>query len=157
MPHIRPATVDDAAAISTVLLASIRQLCVADHQDDPAALAAWCAHKSPDDVRDWITSGTGLRVALQGNEIAAVGAFSAKGDILLLYVGPGFQGQGHSAALLAAMEDELAALGLYTAHLTSTGTAHGFYLAKGWQDNGPQSDCYLTAGQPMRKHLIAQA
>ena len=153
-PVIRAAGPHDAEAMSRVLIASIHELCAADHGGDPAALADWTAEKTPEAIRGWLVPGHGVRVAESGGEIAAVGAWSAAGEVLLLYVAPAHRRQGISAALLAAMEAEMAGAGLAEARLVSTGTARDFYLSQGWQEEGCAVPCHRTEGFPMRKRLL---
>ena len=147
---IRKAVPSDVERLSEVMISSIRDLCAADHLNDPAAIADWCANKSPETVRDWIEDGPGLTVSLNGATIAAVGGNSTEGAVRLLYVAPEFQTRGHGGALLRHMEDAMRKLGVRTSWLASSATAHAFYLSQGWNDDGP---CHPTKGQPMRKRL----
>ncbi len=153
MVHVRAARPEDAPRISDVLIASIRQLCAPDHQNAAAAIDAWIANKAPGQVAVWLEGTNGVRVATEGDEITAVGAVSEEGEVLLLYVAPRHRGKGHSTALLRALEAELAEAGHQEARLVSTKTAHGFYLDRGWRDDGAQVTCFSTRGQPMRKRL----
>lgn len=153
MACVRKARPEDAHEISKVLIDSIRQLCAPDHRNDPAAIEAWIANKSPDQVAVWLAGQHGVRVALDGEKIAAVGAISEKGEILLLYVAPRYRGAGHSKTLLQVLETELAEAGHDEVRLVSTRTAHGFYLSQGWENVGPEVACFRTRGQPMRKRL----
>jgi hypothetical protein len=71
---IRDATPADAAAACEVLRASITELCVADHRNDPAILAAWLANKMPAIVAGWAADPAGsLLLAVEGDAILAVG------------------------------------------------------------------------------------
>lgn len=51
MITVRPAGPADATAMSAVLIASIRDLCTADHRNDPEILAGWLRNKTPEMVR----------------------------------------------------------------------------------------------------------
>lgn len=153
MDRVRAARPEDAPRISAVLISSIRELCAPDHEGDAAAIDAWIANKTPEQVAVWLEGGHGVRVALHGEEIAAVGAVSGAGEVLLLYVAPEHRGKGHSAALLEVLEAELRDAGHQEATLVSTKTAHGFYLRHGWRNDGPEVACFRTRGQPMRKRL----
>jgi len=148
---------ENAAEISRVLIASVRELCTGDQGNSPAALADWLANKSEDGVSSWLSARHSIWLRVDRKAIAAVGAFSAEGEILLLYVAPRYRLKGHSAALLRHLEREIARAGHAEAFLTSTGTAHAFYPKHGWRDDGPAVDCHLTDGQPMRKVLGAQS
>lgn len=156
MTHVRAARSEDAPRISAVLIASIRQLCAPDHEGDAAAIEAWTANKTPEQVAVWLEGDHGVHVAEEDGEIAAVGAVSGAGEVLLLYVAPDHRGKGHSSALLTVLEAELAGAGHAEATLVSTKTAHGFYLSRGWRNDGPEVACFRTRGQPMRKALPAR-
>jgi hypothetical protein len=148
---IRPATLDDAPTMSAVLIDSITQLCVADHKNDPEALASWLANKTPESVSGWFASPTStLLVAERHGEIAAVGSYSTERRILLNYVSPRHRLAGVSKAMLAAMEERL---GPGEARLDSSATAREFYLAAGWEENGPPEPYRYIPGYPMRKVL----
>ena len=51
--NIRDATAADAAAACEVLRASIAELCIADHRNDPDILGRWLANKTPENVARW--------------------------------------------------------------------------------------------------------
>ncbi|WP_209598117.1 hypothetical protein [Ruegeria sp. HKCCSP351] len=55
---LRRATVFDVFDISRVLIRSITQLCGADHQGDPQAIAQWTDNKDPATIRGWIKPGS---------------------------------------------------------------------------------------------------
>jgi GNAT superfamily N-acetyltransferase len=149
--RVRAATLADAEAMSDVLVASITALCVADHHNRPEAVSRWLANKTPDGVRQWFaTAGNRLFVVERDGAIAATGAINDKREIILNYVSPEHRFAGVSSALLAAME---AALGAGEATLTSTATAHRFYLARGWVDAGEIERYAGMSAYPMRKLL----
>ena len=126
--------------MSRVLTDSITRLCVADHRDDPEALAAWTRNKSPEGIAAMLSSpGLRLFVAERAGEIAAVGAVTVAGEIALNYVAPEARFAGISKAMLARLEAELAAMGFAEVRLESTLTARRFYEAAGWYPDGPQS------------------
>ncbi|MDK3019190.1 GNAT family N-acetyltransferase [Pseudodonghicola flavimaris] len=151
--RIRPARPEDAAVAARILTTSITELCRADHQNDPAAVANWIANKTPDTLAAWIAGG-GIRIAEADGTPAAVGALDpAAGTITLNYVDPAYRRRGLSAALLAAMETELAAAGIATARLTSTATARDFYLHHGWRSAGPGRTGRWILGYPLEKRL----
>jgi hypothetical protein len=81
---IRRAVPADAPAMSAVLIASITELCVADHKNDPAALASWLANKTPEGVGVWFTNPANtILVAERNGEIAACGAYNTDRKIIL--------------------------------------------------------------------------
>lgn len=151
MIAVRPAVPADAAAMSAVLVASITELCVADHDNDPKALAAWLANKSPEAMAQWFANPDNrLFVAERDGEIAAVGGYNGARRIILNYVAPRHRRSGVSRALMEALEAEL---GPGEITLDSTVTARDFYRALGWEDAGPPTACGLVPGYPMRKVL----
>lgn len=148
---VRPATLDDVPAMSAVLIASITELCVADHKNNPEALASWLTNKTPEGVAKWFASPTStLLVAERDGEIAAVGSYSDERKILLNYVSPRHRFAGVSKTMLGAMEERL---GPGEARLDSSATARRFYLDAGWTENGPPEPYQFVPGYPMRKVL----
>jgi GNAT superfamily N-acetyltransferase len=151
---VRRAEPGDAAAAASVLRASIRRLCAADHGGDPGRIAAWCANKTAAHFRRWLADPrTLLFVAELDGRIAAVGAVSTAGEVLLNYAAPRARRRGAGRALLARLETELASLGHAEARLDSTATAHGFYLAHGWTDADPPTTWRGMQSWPRRKRL----
>jgi hypothetical protein len=155
MWNFRPARADEAAAACTVLRRSIEDLCKADHSDDPASLGPWLANKTPAHVSAWIEANpTGFLVGVGPDGIVGVGSVTAMGDILLNYVAPWARFRGVSKGLLHAMEDHAAGLGATACTLTSTTTAHGFYLRYGYADIGPSVSSYGgMLAVPMRRQI----
>lgn len=154
MIRIRPATPADATAISRVLIGSIRELCHADHRGDARVIARWTANKAPESVARWIADTSHpLSVAERRGLVAGACAFDFGGRIVLNYVDPAHRFRGVSRAMLDHMETELARAGLAEATLSSTETAHRFYLAAGWSDAGAPDTAFGIPGYPMRKAL----
>lgn len=153
---IRRASPLDTAEISNVLIASITQLCAADHQDDPEKLAAWTRNKSPDGVAAMLANpDIVMLVAERDGRVVAVGAVTRSGEVALNYVAPEARFSGVSKALLGALEAELAGLGFAEGRLEATATARAFYTAAGWIAEGPQASGRMVNGYPMRKILVA--
>jgi GNAT superfamily N-acetyltransferase len=151
---VRAARPADAPAMSGVLIASITELCVADHQNVPKVVAGWTANKTPEGVLALMNNMRHQAfVAELDGEIAAVGLISADGTIGLNYVAPQFRFQGVSRKLLAHMEDALCRTGTEVASLLSTQTALVFYQEAGWVDAGPPQRGFTLVGYPMRKVL----
>ncbi|WP_027256613.1 GNAT family N-acetyltransferase [Leisingera aquimarina] len=151
---IRPATVFDVFAISQVLIASIRDLCQADHGGDAGKIADWTANKSPAQIRNWIDGPGRYWLAERGGGPEAVGGLAPEGLISLLYVFPGAVGQGSGSVMLRHLEMELCGAGHSEGRLNATRTAQGFYRTRGWQsDDAPQEGCG-TPCIPMRKSLL---
>lgn len=156
--RIRPARPGDASAVSAVLCASIRELCDADHRNDPEAIDRWLANKTPEQVGHMISAG-GMFVAIESDRIVAVGAVDPvdsetnTGRISLNYVAPDHRFKGVSRALLSAMEQTLASAGARVGLVTSTATARRFYRSAGWIDAGPGKPGRWIVGFPMTKAL----
>lgn len=154
MITIRPATPDDVMAMSKVLIASITELCTADHRGDAEAIAGWVGNKTPDNIARWINNpDSPVFVAERLGEVAAVGMLNAQDEIGLNYVSPNHRFAGVSRAMLSALESEMRRRGATIGRLTSTRTAHDFYLAMGWSDAGAAQACYTVTGIPMTKAL----
>ena len=86
--------------------------------------------------------------------ILAVGGVRDTGEITANYVAPSARFRGVSSALLAALERRAIQRGATTATLLSTETAHRFYLARGYRDEGPSVGRFGTAASyPMVKVL----
>ena len=151
---VRAATLADADAMSRVLTASITQLCAADHHGDPVIIGAWTANKTLAGVRKFFDNPeTTLVIAERLGEVAAVGSFDTAGTIRLNYVAPAHRFRGVSKALLGAMEAALRTRGTAIARLHATTTAHEFYRAAGWRDDGPADTSGRVVYYPMCKAL----
>jgi len=137
--NIRRALASDAEPASLVLRRSIVELCMLDHDNDPALLVSWLANKTPEKFRDWTAAADQLCIVATGDDgaILGVGLLSKTGEIRLNYVLPDVRFQGVSTALIDAMEAEARSLGIGRVTLNSTGTAHCFYRARGYKDEGP--------------------
>ena len=152
--RIRAAETRDADAACRVLRASIEQLCVADHGNDPETLTRWLANKTPDNVTSWIEAPElTVLVAEKDRDILGVGAVAANGTVLLNYVSPRMRFQGVSKAMLGAMEDHLRTQGLDRCTLESSQTAHRFYRDAGYRDTGAPQMSGVRRSQHMVKAL----
>jgi GNAT superfamily N-acetyltransferase len=151
---IRDATPEDAIAACQTMRRSIAELCVADHHNDPDILQRWLNNKTPEIFRTWIKPNHSLLVAVEDNNILAVGNVTGAGKITLNYVLPDARFQGVSSALLTALEHRARERGNETCELESTETARRFYLARGYSEVGTASAKFGTAGgYPMTKRL----
>jgi len=131
----RRARPEDAEAAVLVLRRSISELCVADHDNDPLELADWLANKTDKGFRSWLEApDSAIFVAVREDKIVAVGGCRADGEITLNYVSPDARFKGVSSLLLDRLESHLRGLGIYSANLTSTRTAHDFYRSRGYVD-----------------------
>ncbi len=150
---LRPATVFDVFDLSTVLCSSIRDLCGADHNNDPQIITQWTANKTPDALRGWFAGEHAIWLATLNDRAAGAGVVSPAGEISVLYVAPQAVGKGVGTALLAKLESTAGDAGNRTAHLSSTATAQGFYVKHGWTSAGPVELDPLGPSYPMQKKI----
>lgn len=151
---VRVATVSDTERACIVLRRSILELCIADHEGDQATLDQWLANKTVENVRAWIElADQKVLVAERGGEIIGVGSASAKGEILLNYVSPDARFESVSLELMQYLENYVCAQGNKKSFLSSTQTAHRFYLAHGYEDSGDPELWAGMSAQPMVKWL----
>jgi predicted GNAT family acetyltransferase len=76
--------------------------------------------------------------AIGAAEIGGVGGVLPGGRIVLNYVAPWARARGVSKGMMRALEAVAAGQGETRCTLTSTVTAHAFYLALGYTDVGTQ-------------------
>jgi len=152
---VRDASVADAAKACEVLRASISELCVADHHNDPEILGRWLANKTPDNLAAWITDpDASMLLAVDDDVVLAVGAVRNDGEITSNYVSPAARFRGASSALLAALEARAKERGNTHCKLLSTETAHRFYLNRGYVGRGePQYKFGTSSSYPMTKQI----
>jgi GNAT superfamily N-acetyltransferase len=152
--EIRPAEIEDAAAICTVLRRSITELCVADHRNEQPVLDQWLANKVPETIKQWIANHPDrLLVAVAGKAILGVGCVNEAGEIMLNYVSPDAQFQGVSKAIMAALEAVAREQRHASCTLDSTETARRFYLGLGYISNGAAGQKFGLPNYPMIKRL----
>ena len=156
--HIRQATAADAEAAARLMRRSIRLLCTADHHCDPAIVRAWLANKRPEIFRHWLAQPESIVLVAEDRVGGLLGVGGAKGDgeITLNYIAPDARFSAVSTMLLAELERWLAELGRSAVRLTSTRTAHRFYLRRGYRDSGPERTTFGgMSAFPMSKQLGA--
>ena len=152
--EVRDARPEEAAEIAALLRASITGLCTADHRDDPAALAAWLANKTPGTVAGWIADpGQRLLVATLDGRLVGAAAARPSGELLLLYVAPGASRTGVGTCLLGTLEAWLRTAGAGEVRLESTATALGFYRTRGYRETRPPDWRRRSDVFPMSKPL----
>ena len=157
MIAIRNVTEADADLIRAILNASIRHLCAIDHNDDPAAIAAWLANKTPENIAGWIANpDLTLFLALRDGAPAGIGGYFGHGELVLNYVDPAHRFRGVSRAVLAHFEEQCRQLGLRIGKLASTRTAHRFYLDAGWRDAGEPASKHGGVSHPMEKAFMKE-
>jgi GNAT superfamily N-acetyltransferase len=153
--QIREALPADAAAACIVLKRSIAELCIADHRNDPSILARWLSNKTHENFCAWVNQpDNSVLVAIEDQDILAVGSVTDAGTIGLNYVSPDARFRGVSRALLRALEVRAGERGNHRCNLTSTETARRFYLSNGYVESGPPVGGFGTSsGYPMSKAL----
>jgi GNAT superfamily N-acetyltransferase len=153
--EIRDAIPEDAPAACMVLKRSIAELCGADHKNDPTILARWLGNKTVENVLAWIDQpDNSLLVAVEDNNVLAVGSVTDAGTIGLNYVSPDERFRGLAAPLLHALEARAHDRGNPRCTLTSTETARRFYLSNGYVEVGSPSKAFgANSGYPMSKAL----
>ena len=134
---VRQATPQDAAAAVEVLRASITELCVPDHQHDPATLEAWLSNKTVENFSRWLADPENfVAVAEVAARVSGVALLHQSGEIRLCYVQPRQQRAGIGRSLLAALEARARELGLAQLQLHSTAVACAFYESQGYVSHG---------------------
>lgn len=145
---IRAATPADALAMAELRYRSIRDLCGADHGDDPAAIAAWVGQQDKFvRIMEW-PENVLLVAEIDGVLAGLAGLY---GDMVTLnYVDPAYRFRGVSKGLMVAAETRLREGGVTLGRLRSTATALAFYRSIGWTETGPGT---RDEGTPMEKPL----
>jgi ribosomal protein S18 acetylase RimI-like enzyme len=152
--NIRDATPEDGPAACEVMRRSIAELCVADHRNDPAILGRWLSNKTPEIFRSWIRSDNSLLVAVENDDILAVGCVTDDGEITFNYVSPQARFCGVSTALLASLEKRAIERGNEVCKLESTETARRFYRARGYSEERPAGGKFgMSSRYPMSKRI----
>lgn len=137
---VRRACPADAPAAVALLRRSITELCILDHRDEPATLAAWLANKTEERFLAWLADDDNHLVAAdQAGALLGVGLLRRGGEINLCYLKPGEQRRGVGTAILTALEAKAREWGLSRLTLDSTLSARPFYERMG----------FLAVGEPI--------
>jgi GNAT superfamily N-acetyltransferase len=152
---VRPAGASDAVEAIEVVRSSIRELCVADHENDPYTLDHWLANKTWANFTTWIQNPDNVCVVAEMRDrIAGVGLLHRSGEIRLFYIAPGSQRLGIGGAICTALEECARSWKLPALHLCSTSAARAFYEAHGFGPSGPPTHRYGTLSCfPYRKSI----
>ncbi|HAX92089.1 MAG TPA: GNAT family N-acetyltransferase [Rhodospirillaceae bacterium] len=149
---IRQALPEDAAAICHVQKTSVLALCAGDHHNDPAILKRWLGNKTPETIVSWMNDPeASMFVAVEGDEILAVGSVMNSGEITLNYVLPKARFRGISRSMIKMLEEWATQRGATTLTLSSTGTARRFYVAQGYAEQKVKMGPFGTMTYPMVK------
>jgi GNAT superfamily N-acetyltransferase len=154
----RPAETSDAGAAIALVRASITELCVADHENDPAKLERWLQNKTDASFCRWLADPDNcLVVAELASALCGVGSLHRSGEIRLFYVQPGKQGLGVGRALLSALEQQARVWQLSELTLNSSALARPFYERHGFTSAGePTCGMGVVRCFPYRKPLAAR-
>jgi GNAT superfamily N-acetyltransferase len=140
---VRPANASDAPAAVALLRASITELCVADHQNEPATLARWLRNKTTEHFLEWLANPEGLIVVAEDAlGLSGVGSITRPGDLNLCYVRPGQQRVGVGRAMIAALEAQAERWGVTEIRLSSSLGARTFYERQGYVSSGDPTPAF---------------
>ncbi|QKZ04845.1 GNAT family N-acetyltransferase [Pseudomonas eucalypticola] len=125
----RPATANDAAAISRVVIAALRG---SNSRDYPPDVIAQVERSFAPEAVSVLIGKRHVLVAVQGEHI--VGTASLDGDVVRsVFVDPAYQGNGIGRQLMGAIHATAARMGVDTLRLPSSITAQPFYAALGYR------------------------
>jgi GNAT superfamily N-acetyltransferase len=152
---VRPATVDDAAAVCALVRRSIVELGTLDHAGQPAALEQWLAGKTERAVADWIAAANGLSwIALRGGRVVGYAQAAAGGCLRRLYVAPHAARAGVGTVLLDTFEAQARRAGWRQLRLHASASALVFYQARGYlMDERSVATNAAREGWPLVKRL----
>jgi GNAT superfamily N-acetyltransferase len=147
--------VSDGAAIAGLWTRSISELCILDHGGNPALIAAWCADKTPEQLRGALSHADhAWLVAVDGaNRILGFGSLAPGGQVAACYVDPAVVHRGIGSRLLDALEAEALRRGHTEVTLLSSRAAQPFYASRGFVSAGPPETFRGMASYPMQKVL----
>jgi GNAT superfamily N-acetyltransferase len=127
--EIRIADAEDAEAISSLVIRTLRGSNVGDY--DPDHIATLVAGFSPMGVLERMT-GRRTFVALRVGEVVGVASLGDR-RVHTVFISPELQKQGIGAALMARVEALAQTCGMISLTLRSSKTAEGFYQKLGYQ------------------------
>lgn len=127
-PQIRKATDQDAAAISGVIVAALRE---SNRQDYSAAVIAQVEQSFSPSAILCLLARRQVYVATLGEVIMATASLD-QATIRSVFVAPTYQGQGAGRALMAAVESAAISHGVSRLRVPSSITAEGFYRSLGY-------------------------
>lgn len=127
--HVRPATGRDAVAISSVVIAALRE---SNSQDYPPDVIAQVEQSfSPEAITTQLTKRK-VFVALLGEKI--IGTAGLDGDVVRsVFVDPAHQKAGIGRHLMDVIHTTAASAGVGAVRVPSSITAESFYTALGYQ------------------------
>ncbi|QZA79685.1 GNAT family N-acetyltransferase [Deefgea piscis] len=146
----RPALACDAKAIHALIVQSITQLGVLDHQHCAQTLSDLYHTINAEDIAESINDGGTVWLAVQQQIICGVAAMDRHGEILHFYVSPQHSGQNLGRALLAALQLSAREQGLSHIMLVTTHSARGFFRGQGFIPTRPDFAEWLE--KPLQQH-----
>ena len=141
-----------AEAARQILIRSITEICILDHNNDPTILNEWLANKTPENIKKWISDPNNYSNLALGRAGDTLGfsMISMKGEILLNYILPEYLFKGIGKMMLDEMETHLRKIGVNRIVVMSTITAAGFYKRNGYIES---SECENEMGLLLIKYL----
>lgn len=127
-----------------VLIRSIKEVCVADHNNDPKVLQEWLSNKTDDDVKKWINDNNNYSIVAINKQGKVIGfsMISMNGEILLNYLLPEYLFKGIGKMMLNNLELFAKKSGLNKIMTMSTKTALEFYKKHGFiEDTTNTNSC----------------
>lgn len=127
--HIRLATIEDAQAISNIVISALRQ---SNAKDYPADVIAQVEQNFSPLAIERLMARRRMYVASVEQRVVATA--SLDGDVIRsVFVAPRYQGAGVGRRLMSVMCSTALDMGLETLHVPSSITAEGFYTTLGFQ------------------------
>lgn len=127
--RIRNASHNDAAAVSRVIIAALRESNAEDYSAEVIAQVE--QHFSPHGVAAWLSTRTVIVAMHQDELIATVGLDGTV--VRSLFVHPAHQGLGIGRSLIDAVHAAAVSQGIEVLRVPSSITAERFYAALGYQ------------------------
>ncbi|MEZ5863210.1 MAG: GNAT family N-acetyltransferase [Geminicoccaceae bacterium] len=128
LPLIRSATVDDAGAISHVIVRALRETNAGDYP--PAVISALVQNFAPERILELLATRDVL-VACLADEIVGTASLEHSA-VRTVFVAPEHQGRGLGSALMRELEVLCRTRGLTRQTVRSSITAEGFYTRLGF-------------------------
>ena len=126
--QLRRATHADAAAISQVIIAALRE---SNAHDYPAEVIAMVEQSFSAGAVEHLLARRKVYVATEAGQV--VGTASLDGDVVRsVFIAPPYQGRGVGRQLMAAIHGAALGAGLGALKVPSSITAEGFYAALGY-------------------------
>jgi GNAT superfamily N-acetyltransferase len=134
---IRTAQPEDAVAIASLTIRSIREVCGPAYDNDEELLSIWCENKTPENMRRGIQNPDSYWiVAVEDDNVVGTTILSMTGKIMMNFLLPEYLGRGIGKAMLNDLINKARALGIRKLTLESTRTARNFYKRNGFVELG---------------------